>query len=1624
MNYAVTAIQCFRILLKRVGSVGDEQATRILELLYKHLRSPSIEVVEQVSIAIAALVSVHPKITVDLTNTLIARLDAIASASNAKDVAECVAYGNALAAVLPVVSNQELGVPEKVFGQAFALCESLCLNSTASKIGANVQRASVGYCILSSLISSGHLNQPHQRMLPFFNTIKEEKGAKLARWKKLKAPQLALELNGMSRALQALGVYVACSKAHEEDNKKVTTLAIQLTSNTLSLFTEISAIKFSQEGVLGGLQELRLSLVEAFRAIALEAVPKKVKRDFFKLCMVPFMPWNADPPRTSLLRALLNGMDSSLGPWNRGYDDLEDQLHSFQGAGGRPMLRFGDTHTAPLSRVFCYALTTESTYMDRSVWLMRGLFLDLGGKDKVNFIEILVKAMESVRNVGRNERKRFRRETILINASCALISIVNSVKSLGRDAKTQPLTIAKLILPAARILLEEGLDDVALQRASAEIAAGACALGGEGLAKSVVGAIFQADALQSVDDNRGMILWLGAIGRSLGGIALTGLLGSILSKLQHVVTAGVDTQSQMWVLHSYWLIANAAGPSFASSAKQMIGIASQIHILSSARASRMQQTVARIANSVVGVLGPEFTPGSYAFQRCSLLIDGATSSCDAFGVQLEQVLRIQQLLLFAPHVAPMASLLEQLKHFIRSRQPKIRSAAAATLRHVAETAPFALAAEGAERDLVVALDNENVVEIRALLERVLGVLIATGFQESPSKWINFCKNIILNEATQLPQAHDFGHEDDDEEEDGDNGNVGRGGGGGGGGGDQQQQGRSDSDFTTAGSSLETKAFVMECFSSVFDDVGDDPRHWSLQAAQGSPSPGAGAGTGAGGKGDWLVNQLQNLVNAGFKIATGNLQNLHPKGIKFLNLIVGRFGEEEDPDYEGHLLLEQYQAQFLSALRSAFEQTALPTVTIAALDLAANLIGKGIMGSDVMVLKRIVALMSKSIGLYLDSHADLPYSEMIVDRLRVGTVVAFARMVSGPSDDGAKKPVGDRNVNGDSNGDEGEAPQDVVIRMIGQGERTQLSQCCISLSYDALGKLVLTETHGKYSYKPRFVSASYMSKSSFFSDFVSGGAMEWIALLNAALVYKTGGACHDHADFICTALGVLLKQVGFRCDAYDASSIEGILKQASGAFKSLCQCAKDEGTTIHASQLMTVAAGLEKLLSMPRSQDKVEGAQGHVLAMVLTLCSAASQAHLATIDFKSEVLKLACMCVARFCPLEEKENGKGEGEGEGEGGGGPDAADVGAGAAKGNAALAEPCARVWEALLLCAMDSSTYVDASLVESCMQNVLIGVTSSRSDVWRNSFVRVLIRGLKRFEDVLASKSKDPSHPIIASAGLALAASVVRTIDKTHDFSSDNDALHTVYLSVLQTVAKVDLSHQDLRQSGESGESGGRGGEGGRVQAFGIDLAEGVLRRILEDDGCVKAQALLMSMMNRDLTQSAPHVAPGVLDAYAALLGPAIAHRAHEIVGLVRAQASQPIHLSICVECFRFFVVLHQSIKDQNKRQALVEVSLPLLYAAITLPTTTTPGAALGGAAVKLFNHFAAQDAASVRAYILGLGDAEKGLLTKALQSSKNGQASQTQTNGGGGGGRLQPPQLTARIKKPTISLKAFGR
>ncbi len=56
---------------------------------------------------------------------------------------------------------------------------------------------------------------------------------------------------------------------------------------------------------------------------------------------------------------------------------------------------------------------------------------------------------------------------------------------------------------------------------------------------------------------------------------------------------------------------------------------------------------------------------------------------DGPAAELERVLYAQQLALFAPHAAPAAAHLPLLLATLRSRQPALRRAAAATLRHLA-----------------------------------------------------------------------------------------------------------------------------------------------------------------------------------------------------------------------------------------------------------------------------------------------------------------------------------------------------------------------------------------------------------------------------------------------------------------------------------------------------------------------------------------------------------------------------------------------------------------------------------------------------------------------------------------------------------------------------------------------------------------------------------------------------------------------------------------------------------------------------------------------------------------------------------------------------------------------------
>lgn len=211
-----------------------------------------------------------------------------------------------------------------------------------------------------------------------------------------------------------------------------------------------------------------------------------------------------------------------------------------------------------------------------------------------------------------------------------------------------------------------------------------------------------------------------------------------------------------------------------------------------------------------------------------------------------------------------------------------------------------------------------VLTVIGLLQATLGRLLETGAPDQVSYWLAVCSEVALAAAAapaadqQAPQTgldREAGSDDGEETDDEDRHTAASLPAPA----SQPGQTAEAAAAVLAGSRrspagtprLRTRHFAISCILSLLTAVGSDPRHFDLKSAQ----------TPSGGRaGDWLVVKLQSLVDTGFRLASGQLESLRPLGLTLLQAVLHHFGSVEDPLLEEHLILEQYRAQFVSALR--------------------------------------------------------------------------------------------------------------------------------------------------------------------------------------------------------------------------------------------------------------------------------------------------------------------------------------------------------------------------------------------------------------------------------------------------------------------------------------------------------------------------------------------------------------------------------------------------------------------------------------------------------------------------------------------------------------------------------------
>ena len=216
-----------------------------------------------------------------------------------------------------------------------------------------------------------------------------------------------------------------------------------------------------------------------------------------------------------------------------------------------------------------------------------------------------------------------------------------------------------------------------------------------------------------------------------------------------------------------------------------------------------------------------------------------------------------------------------------------------------------------------------------------------------SSWLAMCREVLTVASDENTTANDQGSKLKDSADEFDDASAGILGGN-----DKDKQSNIQPRWRT-------RVFAAICLRRIIEDCCQGNRaHFDLSLAREIQLTAANCG-GESGKGDYLVLHLSELIRVAFMAATSDSDPLRLEGLRTLEVVIERFGDTQDPEFPGHVILEQYQAQVSAALRPAFAADTPSHITAAACDVCSAWIGSGV-ARDLGDLRRVYQLLVTSL----------------------------------------------------------------------------------------------------------------------------------------------------------------------------------------------------------------------------------------------------------------------------------------------------------------------------------------------------------------------------------------------------------------------------------------------------------------------------------------------------------------------------------------------------------------------------------------------------------------------------------------------------------------------------------------
>uniref|UniRef100_A0A8C7I404 HEAT repeat-containing protein 5A n=1 Tax=Oncorhynchus kisutch TaxID=8019 RepID=A0A8C7I404_ONCKI len=650
---------------------------------------------------------------------------------------------------------------------------------------------------------------------------------------------------------------------------------------------------------------------------------------------------NSANTTTSLLRSLCHYDDSVLmGSWLQETDhkSIEDQLqpNSASGSGALEHDPSSIYLRVPMGEAMPGPLPLGVSVIDASVALFGVVFPHVSFKHRLQMLDHFAECIKQAKGV--------RQQAVQLNIFTAVLS---ALKGLAENKSTLgPEEVRK----SALALVMGALDNPnpILRCAAGEALGRMAQVVGEATFIARM-AQYSFDKLRSARDvvsRTGHSLALGCLHRYVGGIGSGQHLKTSVSILLALAQDGTSHEVQTWALHSLALIVDSSGPMYRGYVEPTLSLVLTLLLTVPPSHTEVHQCLGRCLGALITTVGPELqgnatisTIRSSCLVGCAIM-QGHSDSL----VQAAAISCLQQLHMFAPRHVNLSSLVPCLCVHLCSSHLLLRRAAVACLRQLAQreaaevceyamslarnkdstdstTVNLNITETGLEGVLFGMLDRETDRKLCHDIHDTLGHMLSSLAVDKLSHWLKLCKDVLA--ATT---------EDDSE---------------------KQDEIDDDIMFTALGEDNNakpsvaprwvTRVFAADCLCRIILLCENaDKTHFDLAGAR-----------------DLLVLHLSDLIRMAFMAATDNSNQLRMAGLQALEDIIKKFASVPEPEFPGHVILEQYQANVGAALRPAFSPDTPSDITAKACQVCSTWIGSGVV-SDLNDLRRVHNLLVSSL----------------------------------------------------------------------------------------------------------------------------------------------------------------------------------------------------------------------------------------------------------------------------------------------------------------------------------------------------------------------------------------------------------------------------------------------------------------------------------------------------------------------------------------------------------------------------------------------------------------------------------------------------------------------------------------